>query len=146
MFDKYQSYEIARSYFDAVTNGELPDAMLTPDMTAWITTGGVIDKASYQHMIRLLAAMCATPIAFTIQALTADEDRVVAEATSVGVLVSGEDYRQTYVFVLRIRDGKIASIAEHYNALIAQEKLMPLIAEAAAKVAAQADARASAGY
>jgi ketosteroid isomerase-like protein len=135
VFDRKTSYQLARAYFDAVTAGELPDELLTPDMTAWITTGGTLDKSTYQQMIRILKAMCATPLVFTIQALTAEEDRVVAEATSLGTLVNGEEYRQTYVFVIRVRDGRIAAIAEHYNALVSQEKLIPLMADAATKVA-----------
>jgi hypothetical protein len=131
---KEQNYQIARDYFAAVSNGELPDALLTPDMTGWITTTGTMDKAAYQRLIRLLAKMCATPLRFTITALTADEDRVVAEAVSHCVLVNGETYGNTYVFVFRIRGGKIASVAEHYNAITARDKLVPLMAEAAAKL------------
>jgi hypothetical protein len=37
--------------------------------------------------------------------------------------------------VFRIRDGRTASAAEHYNALIAQEKLVPLMKAAAARIA-----------
>src|ERR1700740_1322765 len=96
---KESLYQLARDYFTAVAKGELPDDLLTPDMTAWITSGGTMDRARYQHLVRLLAAMCATPLAFTIDSLTADEDRVVAEARSEGMLVNGETYRQTYVFV-----------------------------------------------
>lgn len=119
--------ELAQAYFAAVTAGELSDDLLTADMTAWTTTQGVLDKATYQGMIRTLARMCARPLAFTIQSLTAEDDRVVAEATSDGVLVNGEPYGNTYIFVFRIRDGRIASIAEHFNALIVQEKLIPLM-------------------
>jgi hypothetical protein len=36
--------------------------------------------------------------------------------------------------VFRIRDGKIAAVAEHYNAIIAREKLVPLMAEVAEKL------------
>ncbi len=133
---KAESYRLARAYFEAVTAGKLPDELLTPDMTGWITTGGTLDKAGYQHLVRLLSAMCATPIRFTIKSLTADEDRVIAEAESEANLISGEEYRNTYVFVLRIRDGRIASVAEHYNALIVNEKLMPLMERAAASLAA----------
>ena len=119
--------ELARAYFAAVTAGELPDALLTPDMTAWTTTQGTMDKAAYQGLIRLLRRMCAEPLAFTVEALTAEDDRVVAEARSDGVLVNGEPYGNTYVFVFRVRDGRIAAIAEHFNALIVQEKLVPLV-------------------
>lgn len=135
MADKERNYQIARDYCAAVTRGELPDELLTPDMTAWISAGTVMDKAGYQYAIKLLAEMLAEPLVFTIQSLTADEDRVVVEATSKGTLVNGEQYEQTYVFVIRVRDGRIASVAEHYNALVAKEKLMPLMAGAAERLA-----------
>ena len=120
--------QLARAYFAAVTAGELPDELLTPDMTAWTTTQGTMDKAAYQGLIRLLARMCARPLAFTIDALTAEADRVVAEARSDGELINGQPYANTYVFVFRIRDGRIAHIAEHFNALIVQQTLIPLMA------------------
>jgi ketosteroid isomerase-like protein len=124
---KHPHYQLARDFFVALANGELPDALLTPDMTGWLTTQGTISKAAYQQAIRLLDKMCARPLTYTIHSLTADEDRVVVEAESEGELINGETYRQTYVYVMRIRDGKIASVAEHYNALIAQQKLLPLM-------------------
>ncbi|MFT3968250.1 MAG: nuclear transport factor 2 family protein [Sphingobium sp.] len=130
-----ENRRLARAYFDVVAAGELPDELLTPDMTGWITTGGTMEKARYQHLVRLLGAMLDGPLRFTIRSLTAEEDRVVAEADSEGTLIDGQSYAQTYVFVLRIRDGRIASVAEHYNALIAQEKLVPLMAEAQARLA-----------
>jgi uncharacterized protein len=134
MSDKQANCELARAYFTAVSNGELPDSLLTTDMTAWLTTGGTIDKSAYQHLIKLLAAMCDGPLHFTIRSLTAEEDRVVAEADSRGKLINGSEYANTYVFVFRIRDGRFASIAEHYNALVVQEKLMPLMEAAQNKV------------
>lgn len=126
---KEKLYQIARDFFAAVAAGELPDAMLTDDMTGWITTGGTLDKKTYQGLIRLLDRMSAAPLKYTIKSLTADEDRVIAEAVSEGKLVNGEDYGNTYVFVIRVRDGKIAAVAEHYNALIVEEKLIPLMAQ-----------------
>lgn len=120
--------QLARDYLDAVTNGELPDSLLTDDMTAWTTMGGDTDKAHYQHMVRVLGAVCAQPIKFTINALTAEDDRVAIEATSQATLISGEPYSNTYVFILRVRDGRIRAIAEHFNALIVTDKLLPVMA------------------
>jgi len=122
-------YQLVHDFFDAVTAGELPDDLLTEDMTGWITTGGTMDKASYQGLIRVLAKMCAEPIRFTVDSITAEEDRAVAEVRSTATLVNGEPYAMTYVYVFRIRDGRIASVAEHYNALISEEKLIPLMKE-----------------
>ena len=120
-------HRLALAYFAAVEAGELPDSLLTADMTAWTTTQGTMGKGEYQHAIRLLAQLCSRPITFTVDAITAEDDRVVAEARSQAVLIDGSGYANTYVFALRIRDGRIAHIAEHFNALIVQEKLLPLM-------------------
>ena len=72
--------------------------------------------------------MAQSPIRFTVDAMTAQDDRVVIEAHSQATLINGEEYGNTYVFSIRVRDGRIAWIAEHFNALIAQEKLLPLAA------------------
>ena len=125
--------ELVRSFFAAVSSGNVPDALLTPDMTAWTTLSGTTDKAGYQGMVKLLATMCSRPLTFFIKSLTAEEDRVVAEADAEGILVNGEPYRNTYVFVFRIRDGRIASMAEHFNAIVVQEKMVPLMQKLASK-------------
>lgn len=125
----HPNHALARAYFAAVAAGELPDALCCDDMTAWITTGGTMSKGAYQGAIRMLARMCQSPIQFTIDAITAEDDRVLAEARSVATLINGEVYKNTYVFAMRIRDGKFAHIAEHFNALVSQQKLIPLMAE-----------------
>lgn len=124
----HPNYALAEAYLAAVTAGDLPDSLLTDDMTAWLTTQGPISKAAYQGAIRLFARMAQSPIRFTVDAITAEDDRVVIEAHSQATLINGEDYGNTYVFSIRVRDGRIAWIAEHFNALIAQEKLIPLAA------------------
>ena len=53
---------------------------------------------------------------------------MVAEVRSEGRLIDGADYAMRYVFVFRIRDGRIASLAEHFNALTVQEQILPLLA------------------
>ncbi|MDE2597130.1 MAG: nuclear transport factor 2 family protein [Sphingomonadales bacterium] len=120
-------HALARAYFAAVEAGDLPDSLLTEDFTAWTTTQGDLGKAQYQAAIRLLARLCREPIRFTIDAITAEADRVVAEARSRAVLIDGSIYENTYVFPMRLRDGRIAWIGEHFNALVVAEKLVPLI-------------------
>ena len=124
----HPNHAVAAAYLSAVTAGDLPDSLLTDDMTAWLTTQGPISKSDYQSAIRLLARMCQSPIRFTVDAITAEDDRVVIEAHSQATLIDGQEYANTYVFSLRVRNGRIAWVAEHYNPLIAQEKLFPLAA------------------
>jgi uncharacterized protein len=79
-------------------------------------------------------------LSYSVNSLTAEADRVAAEVTARGQLIDGFDYQNTYVFVLRIRDGQIAAIAEHFNPLPVREKIVPLLQAAMAKaVAAGAD-------
>ena len=124
----HPNYAVAEAYLSAVTAGDLPDSLLTDDMTAWLTTQGPVSKPAYQGAIRLLARMCESPIRFTVNAITAQDDRVIIEAHSQATLIDGQEYANTYVFSLRVSDGRIAWIAEHFNPLIAQEKLFPLAA------------------
>lgn len=125
-------HDLARAYFAAVEAGELPDSLLTGDFTAWTTGTGPLSREAYQGAIRLLAKMCDRSIRFTIDAITAEQDRVLAEARSTAKLIDGNDYANTYVFSLRIRDGRIAHIAEHMNLAIVHEKLVPLMAQLSA--------------
>jgi hypothetical protein len=69
---------------------------------------------------------------YGVDSLTAEDDRVAAEVRAHGKLKNGEDYRNTYVFIFRIRSGRIASVAEHCNSIVVREKIMPLL-QAAAK-------------
>lgn len=121
------SHRIVQSFFAAVRAGELPDALLTDDFTGWTTLQGRVSKAQYQAAIGTLARISREPLVFTIDAITAEDDRVVAEVRSQGVLIDGKPYANTYVFVLRVRDGLIASVAEHFNALIVLERMTPLL-------------------
>jgi hypothetical protein len=66
-------------------------------------------------------------LAYTIDSLTVEDDRVAAEVQSRGMLINGGTYQGRYVFMLRIRDGRIASVAEHNDAGAVREKLGPLI-------------------
>lgn len=119
--------QLARDFFAAVSTGNLPDELLTPDMTGWTTMQGAMDKKAYQGCVKILGTLCTHPIVFTISSLTAEENRVVAEVQSAGTLINGEEYRNTYVFVFTIHDGRIASVAEHFNPIIVQNKLIPLM-------------------
>jgi ketosteroid isomerase-like protein len=122
------SHQLARRFFQALSNGEIPDALLTSDMTAWTTSSGTwSDKARFQYGIKLLASIFKGGVSYSIDSLTAEEDRVAAEVQSRGTLVNGEEYQSRYVFVLRIRDGKIASVAEHNDPRPVREKLAPLL-------------------
>ncbi len=121
-------HAIARRFFGALSAGDLPDDLLTQDMTAWTTTSGVeAGRSDYQRGVAMLGTLFDGGLTFTVDSLTAQEDRVAAEVRSNGTLVNRVPFANRYVFILRIRDGRIASVAEHFDPGPVEEKLRPLI-------------------
>ncbi len=128
------AHDLARRFFAALSAGSLPDDLLTDDMTAWTTSSGAqSDKARYQGGVKLLGSLFTDGITYTVDSLTAEEDRVAAEVRAHGTLVDGQDFANRYVFILRLHDGRIASVAEHFNPVPVAEKIVPLIQAAMAK-------------
>jgi uncharacterized protein len=125
-------HELAREFFAHLSRGDLPDELFTDDVAVWTNSSGASTKARYQGGVKLLQTLFPEGLAYSVDSLTAEDDRVAAEVRGRGKLESGEEYLNTYVFVFRIRDGRIAAIAEHSNSVVVREKIVPLL-QAAAK-------------
>jgi ketosteroid isomerase-like protein len=125
--------QLARDFVTALSNSELPDELLTPDMTVWTPTGGTSGKATYQRGIKVLRKVYTNGVHYTVDSLTAEEDRVVAEVHSDGVLISGEAIQNRFVYIFRIRDGRIATVMEHFDPRQVIEKIAPLMHAAMSK-------------
>lgn len=132
----HPNHAIARAYFEALSNGDVPDDLLTDDFRAWTTSSGAWnEKPRFQGGIRLLASVFDGGLRYTVDSLTAEDDRVAAEVHAEGRLVDGQDFANSYVFVLRIRDGRVALVAEHFNPDPVRTQLGPLLQAAMAKMA-----------
>lgn len=132
------THQLVRDFVAALSAGDLPDALLTDDARIWTTSSGMhIDKARYQFGVRLLGSVFQDggKYTYTVKSITAEDDRAAAEVDAQGTLITGEPYGNTYVFMFRIRDGKIASVAEHFNPIPVHEKVAPLLQAAMAKSA-----------
>lgn len=120
-------HQLVRDFFAAIAQGELPEALVTEDMYAWTVTSGDTDQQRFRMGVKLLAGIFNGTLHYTINAITAEGDRVVAEAHSSGTLSNGVDFHNVHVFTFRIRDGRIAWVGEYMNPLIVQEKIVPLM-------------------
>jgi len=122
------NHRIARDFITAFFDGTLTEDFLTPDVTVWTTLGPLAEKAAYVSTVKNIISLFgggAGSFDYIIDAITAEEDRAVVEMHAKGTFPDGTDYENAYVFVLRIRDGRIASVAEHFNPIPALEKLFP---------------------
>ena len=126
-----ENKQLVGDFFAAIARGELPDAIVTGDMTAWTLTSGEFPKERFAMGVKLLSAIFDGTLHYHLDAITAEENRVVVEAHSTGTLVNGEDFHNLHVFAFTIRDGRIASVREYMNPIIVAEQLAPLLREAA---------------
>jgi len=120
------AHRLAQAFIAALSAGDLPDTLLTDDMQVWTTSsrqwGG---GEAYQGGVRLLGALFPEGYRFTVHAVTAEDDRAVIEAEAEGRFGDGVLYTNTYVFIIRHRGGKIASVAEHFDPTPVREVFVP---------------------
>ena len=127
-------HEIANRLFAALSAGDIPDELLADDMQAWTVSSQTwLPRERYQAGARLLAAVFDGPYRYTVESLTAEDNRVAAEVKGEGMLVTGEAFANEYLFLLHIRDGKIATLREFFDVRPVQEQLVPLLQEAMGK-------------
>ena len=119
--------QLVQDFFKAIAVGDLPDDLVTPDMTFWSVNSGTSNKARFHGGVKILASIFGGTLTYFIDALTAQEDRIVAEIHSQGTLNSSEPFDNTHVFLFRIREGRIASVKEYMNQFVVREKIMPLM-------------------
>lgn len=98
------------------------------DMELW--TAGSLPFSGASNKAQALAGMpeilglFPKGIEFTIQALTAEGERVAIEATSRGTTFRGDVYAQQYHFLLRVRAGKIVEFKEYMDTELARKILV----------------------
>ena len=119
--------QLAKQFFDSLQAGEFSDELLTEDFHSWTLSSGASDKAKFLGGIKLFAAVIKGGPTYTIETLTSEKNRIVAETSSSWQLINGESVDTRAVFIMEIADGKIASVKEYMNPAVPREKLGPPI-------------------
>jgi uncharacterized protein len=77
------------------------------------------------HLLTPLFAQFADRYRSEADLVLADGDHVVVQARGRVTTKRGDNYRQTYCFVFRIRDGRIAEVIEHCDTALVERMLEP---------------------
>ncbi|MCB2061833.1 MAG: nuclear transport factor 2 family protein [Novosphingobium sp.] len=110
------SHQIVRRFIQAMSDGNITDELVTADFKVWILgTPELVDRDAYADGIALLPRVFPDRLAFTIHSLTAEDDRVIAEFSGHGVTRDGKTYDNDYLYLFKIRDGKVYFLAEYLN-------------------------------
>ena len=124
----HDNHQLVRDFFVAISMGELGDELLTNDMTMWASSSGkTVDKMGAQQAMKLLASIAKGGINYEVVSLTSEDDRVVAEIKSHGVLINDDVFENWHMMIFTIRDQRIAKVKEYVNAEVVKEKIHPLL-------------------
>jgi len=121
MTTEHRNKQLVQAFFTALNQA---DAAAILDAYAedgrCVTMGNTLISGSYgKEQIAQYAAgvlqVFPQGIRFTIQAMTAEGERVAVEAVSEGMHVSGKLYSNQYHFLFRFRDGKVVEFKEYMD-------------------------------
>jgi len=121
---------IARQFFERLSEGDVDGlvALYSDRCTCWVAGtlpfSGTQPRDRLPELIRGVASMFPEGLRFDVHSLTAEGDRVSAEAESFGRHVTGDVYNQFYHYLFVIRDGKIDEIKEYFDTVHAQDVLL----------------------
>lgn len=121
--------ELARQFFARLSAGDVDGlvALYADTCTCWVAGtlpfSGRHPRERLPELIRGVGVMFPEGLRFDVRSMTAEGDRVCAEAESFGRHVSGQVYNQLYHYLFVIRDGKIEEIKEYFDTVHAQEVL-----------------------
>lgn len=117
-----ENKQIVARFWSAFSDCRFDEALdLLDDAGQWWVAGdlkgvsGTYGKAQCGPMLAGIAAGTRDGVHVTLGTMTAEDDRVAAEATSSAVTVGGAEYRNIYHMLHVVRDGKILSIREYMD-------------------------------
>ena len=124
------SHAVVRKFIAAMSDGKITGDLVTDDFHVWIVgSDQMADRKSYIDGIALLPRVFPDRLRFAIKSLTAEDDRVIAEFSGEGTTRGGEVYRNDYLYLFRLRDGKVCFLAEWLNLDAMRGVLIPAMQE-----------------
>jgi uncharacterized protein len=115
---------IAHEFYRCFTANDIPGVMatMTKDASFWIagkaTDGALTGELSKPQIERVFLGMLGrlkAGLNMRVLSCIAEGDKVALEVVSYGELKDGRVYDQQYHVLMRMRDGKIASIREYLD-------------------------------
>ena len=126
---------LARRFIEAFSAGDAvtAEACLAPEARTVAKGFGRLSGERPRELILATTAafreLIPTGLRPRFLSLIAEGDRVVVEFEGHSTLANGEDYDNQYCMVFTIVDGRISTVNEYYCTILADLKILPLLAE-----------------
>lgn len=124
-----ENKQLVTEYFSLSSAGRREQALelLAEDATWWSPASGVMTKDQFGQVMKYMEKILKGPVKITLKRMTAEDDRVAAEAESNADVINGKHYHNTYHFLIVIRGGKIQEVREYNDTKYATEIFGDLI-------------------
>lgn len=125
---------LARAFLQAITDadtaalGEIMSKDIVIDAKGHSVVSAKRGYDEFSALVDGLGEMLEDGLNFEVLALIEEGDRVVCEAIGKSKITDGPRYDNEYVFVLTIRDGKVAEVHEYFDTVLANETVGPVLA------------------
>ncbi|WP_395337376.1 nuclear transport factor 2 family protein [Novosphingobium sp. BL-8H] len=126
---------IVIEFIEAFSRGDAVAAekCLAPDAVTDAKGFGKLSGPRVREMILATTAafrdLIPTGLRPAFKTVTAEDDRVVVEFEGDAVLANGEAYCNQYCMAFTLHEGRIRHVNEYYCTLLADEKILPLLAD-----------------
>ena len=120
----------ARSFLAAASTGDIAtiETLFAPDLVYQVMgslpISGQFERASMIKLISAMFAIFPTGLHFTIDAMIAEGETVMATVRGEALTASGTTYHNNYVWVLTYRDGLLYRAQEYYDTKAAETMLL----------------------
>ena len=118
---------IVQKFYDAGNRGDMDTCFgLISDDIIWTNIGTTSLSGTFtgkqemmEKLIGPLLGQLKQGIHTTLQRLVAEGDYVVAHTSGSAETIEGQPYNNTYVWIIRLRDGKFAELTEFMDTELA---------------------------
>ena len=112
--------QIVRAFYDAGNRGDMETCLnLISDDIIWKNMGTTSLSGTFtgkqelmEELLGPLFGQLKQGISTTIHRLVGEGDYVVAQTSGHAETLDGQPYNNTYVWIIRLRDGKFAEVTE----------------------------------
>lgn len=120
--------EIASAFLLNIGRGGIDRCHYADELTAWSPLMGTITLEEYLPKLRIVGEVWQRPLEVAIDTVTAQENRVVLQARSNGKLYNGEEYANTYLFLIEFdADNRIRHVREYFDPDPVRDILQPAV-------------------
>jgi ketosteroid isomerase-like protein len=130
---------VVRKFIEAFSSGDAATAetCLAPGAVTVAKGFGALSGERPRDLILATTAafkdLIPTGLRPRFVSMIAEGDLVAAEFEGSAVLVNGEDYNNQYCMVFTLAEGRITRVNEYYCTILADAKILPLLAEVEAQ-------------